>query len=40
MVDDGGVELMCVGKVEIEAAVMFEPFWTQGTLVEAMRQVK
>jgi len=34
-VDDGGVELVCVGKVEIEAAAMFESLGAQGALVEA-----
>jgi len=34
-VDDGGVEFVCVGKVEVEATAMFEPLGAQGTLVEA-----
>jgi len=35
VVDDGGVELVRVGKVKIEAAVMPELFGAQGALVEA-----
>ena len=34
-VDDGRIELMHVGKVEIETVAMPEPFGAQGTLVEA-----
>jgi len=32
--DDGGVELMCVREVKVEAAMMSEPLGAQGTLVE------
>jgi len=39
-VDDGGVELMCVRKVEVEAAAMPEPFGAQGTLVKAAHRVE
>jgi len=35
MVDDSGVELMCVGEVKVETVAMFEPLWAQRTLVEA-----
>jgi len=38
--DDGGVELVCVGKVEVEAAAMSEPLGAQGTLVEAACRVE
>jgi len=38
--DDGGVELVHVREVEVKAAMMFEPFGTQGTLVEATRGVE
>jgi len=38
--DDGGVELVCVGEVKVEAAAMFEPLKAQGTLVEATRGVE
>jgi len=34
-VDNGGVKFVRVGKVEIEAAAMSEPFGAQGALVEA-----
>ena len=34
--NDGGVELVGVGKVKVEAAATSKPFGTQGTLVEAM----
>jgi len=34
-VDDGGVELVCAGKMEIEAAATFEPLRAQGTRVKA-----
>jgi len=34
-VDDGGVKLVRVGKVEIETAATPEPLGAQGTLVEA-----
>jgi len=39
-VDDGGIEFVRVGKVEIETAATPEPFRAQGTLVEAARRVK
>jgi len=35
--DDGGIELMRVREVEVEAAAISEPFGTQGTLVEPAR---
>jgi|SRR6266850_4061369 len=38
--DDGGVELVRVREVEIEAAAMSEPLGAQGTLVEATRRVE
>jgi len=38
--DDGGVEFVRVGEVEIEAAVVSEPLGAQGTLVEATRGVE
>ena len=39
-VDNGGIELVCVGEVEVEAAAMFEPLGAQGTLVKAVRGMK
>jgi len=39
-VSDCGVELVRVREVGIEAAAMFESFWTQGTLVEVTRRVE
>jgi len=39
-VDDGGIELVHVGKMEVEAAVTSELFGAQGTLVEAMCRVE
>src|SRR6266850_3753864 len=39
-VDDGGIEFVCVGEVEIEAAAIFEPLGAQGTLVEAAHGVE
>jgi len=38
--DDGGVKLMRVGKVEVKAAAMFELFGAQGALVEAGRAME
>jgi len=40
VVDDGGVELVHVREVKIEAAAKFESLGAQGTLVEATRGVK
>src|SRR6266850_8507494 len=34
VVDDSGIELVCVRGVEVKAAAMLELFGTQGTLVE------
>jgi len=38
--DDGGIELMRVREVKVEAATMSEPLGAQGALVEAMRGVE
>jgi len=38
--DDGGVEFVCVGKVEVEAAATSEPFGAQGALVKTARGVE
>jgi len=38
--DDGGVELVRVREVKVEAAAMFEPLEAQGTLVEAVCGMK
>jgi len=38
--DDGGVELVHVGKMKVEAATVFESLGAQGTLVKAARGVK
>jgi len=38
--DDRGVELVCVGKVEIEVVTTPEPFGAQGAVVKAMRGMK
>ena len=35
MVDDGGIELVCVGEVEVKAAAMLEPLQAQRALVKA-----
>ena len=32
--DDGGVELVCVREVEVEATAMFKPLGAQGALVK------
>jgi len=39
-VDDGGVELVRVREVEVEAAATFELFRTQGALMKAARGVE
>ena len=38
--DDGGVKLVHVREVEVEAAAMSEPFGAQRALVEAVRGVE
>ena len=40
VMDDGGVELVRVGEMEVETAAMFEPLGAQGTLVETAGGVK
>jgi len=38
--DDGGVELVGVREVKVEAAAISEPFGAQGALVEAAHGVE
>jgi len=40
MVDNGGVELVRVRKVEVKPAAMFEPLGAQGALVETPRRME
>jgi len=39
-VDDGGVEFVRVGKMEVKSAATPESFGAQGALVEATRRVE